>query len=95
VIVPAFPGTLLLSEWIATKAIPGKIGTNHIPALQTPSLPKQYLKMIFVSTFFPSWKNVSKTVTPSAYDLLIGPLTIEKYLFYVMINERPIFILSL
>ena len=32
VIVPAFPGTLLLSQWIATKAIPGKTGTNHIPA---------------------------------------------------------------
>ena len=31
VIVPAFPGTLLLSQWIATKAIPGKTGTNHIP----------------------------------------------------------------
>ena len=31
-IVPAFPGTLLLSQWIATKAIPGKTGTNHIPA---------------------------------------------------------------
>ena len=31
VIVLAFPGTLLLSEWIATKAIPGKTRTNHIP----------------------------------------------------------------
>ena len=31
VIVPVFPGTLLLSQWIATKAIPGKTGTNHIP----------------------------------------------------------------
>ena len=31
VIVPAFPGTLLLSQWIATKAIPEKNGTNHIP----------------------------------------------------------------
>ena len=31
VIVPAFPGTLLLSQWIATKAIPGKTGTDHIP----------------------------------------------------------------
>ena len=31
VIVPAFPGTLLLSQWIATKAFPGKTGTNHIP----------------------------------------------------------------
>ena len=31
VIVLAFPGTLLLSEWIATKAIPGKTGPNHIP----------------------------------------------------------------
>ena len=30
-IVPAFPGTLLLSQWIATKAILGKTGTNHIP----------------------------------------------------------------
>ena len=35
VIVPAFPGTLLLSEWIATKAIPGKTGTNHIAASLT------------------------------------------------------------
>ena len=32
VIVLAFPVTLLLSQWIATKAIPGKSGTNHIPA---------------------------------------------------------------
>ena len=32
VIVPAFPGTLLLSQWIITKAIPGKTGTNHIRA---------------------------------------------------------------
>ena len=32
VIVPAFPGTLLLSQLIARKAIPGKTGTNHIPA---------------------------------------------------------------
>ena len=31
VIVPAFSGTLLLSQWIVTKAIPGKTGTNHIP----------------------------------------------------------------
>jgi len=31
VIVPAIPGTLLLSQWIATKAIPGKTVTNHIP----------------------------------------------------------------
>ena len=31
VIVPAFPGTLLLFQWIATKAIPGKTGTNYIP----------------------------------------------------------------
>ena len=31
VIVPVFPGTLLLSQWIATKAIAGKTGTNHIP----------------------------------------------------------------
>ena len=31
VIVAAFPGTLLLSQWITTKAIPGKTGTNHIP----------------------------------------------------------------
>ena len=30
-IVPAFSGTLLLSQWIVTKAIPGKTGTNHIP----------------------------------------------------------------
>ena len=33
VIVPAFPETLLLSQWIATKAIPGKTGANHIPAV--------------------------------------------------------------
>jgi len=33
VIVPAFPGTLLLSQWIVTKAIPGKTGTNHIPVV--------------------------------------------------------------
>ena len=32
-IVPAFPRTLLLSQWIATKAIPGKTGTNHIPVI--------------------------------------------------------------
>ena len=32
VIVPAFPGTLLLSQWIPTKAILGKAATNHIPA---------------------------------------------------------------
>ena len=31
VIVPAFPGTLLL--WIATKAVPEKNRTNHIPDL--------------------------------------------------------------
>ena len=35
VIVPAFPGTLLLSRWIVTKAILGKTGTNHIPAFAT------------------------------------------------------------
>ena len=33
VIVPAFPGTLLLSQWMTTKAIPGKTGTNHIPVI--------------------------------------------------------------
>ena len=38
VIVPAFPGTLLLSQWIATKAIPGKTGTNHIPEEQNDKL---------------------------------------------------------
>ena len=32
-IVPAFSGTLLLSQWIATKTIPGKTGTNHIPGV--------------------------------------------------------------
>ena len=36
-IVPAFPGTLLLSQWIATKAILGKTGTNHIP-VDTPGV---------------------------------------------------------
>ena len=30
-IVSVFPGSLLLSQWIATKAIAGKTGTNHIP----------------------------------------------------------------
>ena len=32
-IVPAFPGSLLLPQWIAIKAIPGKTGTNHIPVV--------------------------------------------------------------
>ena len=32
-IVPAFPRTLLLSQWIATKTVPGKTRTNHIPGL--------------------------------------------------------------
>ena len=36
VIVPAFPGMLLLSQWIATKAILGKTGTNHIPVYEEP-----------------------------------------------------------
>ena len=32
-IVSAFPGTLLLSQCIATKAIPRKTGINHIPVI--------------------------------------------------------------
>ena len=34
VIILAFSRTLLLSQWIATKAIPGKTGTNHIPDIK-------------------------------------------------------------
>ena len=51
VIVPAFPETLLLSQWTATKAILGKNATNRIPGRCTVAFGCVHLQAVVLQLF--------------------------------------------